>query len=278
MHSNVLSLIALCSSFRHFLHTKEMIFDLNHSTNVYTKMIQFLVRPSNSKDEPMEIVADSAENWFSLYENKNIQEIYLDWVRLNKKERLEEIQTCGFANGCGRWILQIIDSEDRAECWELNQSPTHPEDPDSRIWTKRFYRTAVDISPVQISYPSLDYAVDELKKYLQKSLQFSCRQDFIEQEQYSHSEQFEKALNLLEDEHPLQNTPYPDLIPPDEYPLKARQLLAANIFAFNFRGMGSWNDMSFKGAIEKDFVNLSDDLYGAINMGTIIALSSYIGD
>ena len=75
------------------------------------------------------------------------------------------------------------------------------------------------------------------------------------------------------------NMPQPrfhrDMLPENGYDLESRQLLAASSSAWVFGGMGSWNDMSFDGALKQQYDRVTSALYTAVVKAIVAATNIF---
>ena len=84
---------------------------------------------------------------------------------------------------------------------------------------------------------------------------------------------FQNALDCIESDDPLSLTVYDNLVPPEKYDLKAKQILAACTKAWIVATV-DWNELIFKGKVKKEYIKLSNDLYLKICRAIMVATNS----
>lgn len=84
---------------------------------------------------------------------------------------------------------------------------------------------------------------------------------------------FADGLTALED--PSADIGYhKDIAPVGQLDEEAQSLLKASMSAWVFGGMGSWNDMGFPGASQKEYESVSERLFDVLNEAIEVGASS----
>ena len=117
----------------------------------------------------------------------------------------------------------------------------------------------------------LSHLHEELESCLRSISEFAHSQRLDE-----FAKAFESGLARLSSETPYDDLYHPDVAPLRLLPLSAHQLLGAAQAAWVFGGMGSWNDMTFKGDLQARYDELSERLYQLLNRAVVAAANSGI--
>src|SRR2546430_1039332 len=130
-------------------------------------------------------------------------------------------------------------------------------------------RNLVSPSPHLRRWRPLRDAKDELEVAVRRAEGFSSE---VQEDWFS--EQFRKALTLLQSDQPV--PPYhPDMLPEKGYTIDARRLLAAAAASWVFGGMGSFNDLGFRErGINREYHQVADRLFSAVLDAILSAVNS----
>ncbi|MFX1363577.1 MAG: hypothetical protein ACFFCE_11205 [Promethearchaeota archaeon] len=137
-----------------------------------------------------------------------------------------------------------------------------------RIWSVIYGLISKNYNQLKIDYPPLEYWNKELISEITKIKKFAEKQSLIQ-----YVDIFQDALDCIVSDDPLNLITHNDLVPPEKYNLKAKQIFAACNKAW-IVAMVDWNELHFKGKIQKEYNKLSDDLYLKICRAIIVATNS----
>lgn len=182
--------------------------------------------------------------------------------------RFSDRMTSGFVGGGGRWRLGLTTGS-VAHLWEPGWEVGNRDAPDQRIWRvtyrlvgKNAPTPGATSRPLSETRTGLTQALTEIRAFAQGH----GINSFLDS--------FETALKCLSSDDPLALIYHKDLAPEGLLDLPARQVLAACQAAWVFGGMGSWNDMSFDGEVQREYEAVSDVLFDRVNEGICAATNS----
>lgn len=259
MNGPIAQLAALTCHANAFLAGREIppFLDRN-STCRFCDRIEFVEIESDGFTEPRRrIVADSPDDWIH---DLPIREV--DGVRLTFGPRndpnISDRMSVAFMSGGHAWTMQVVRDDGQTENWSPDWQVWNQQDAERRIWhvTYRLDSTA----------PSRSRAARNLR-IVRSAFRESLReiQAFAEQHtQGAFRRNFDDAMTALDD--PDADLGYhKDIAMPGQLGPDAASLLKAAMCAWVFGGMGSWNDMSFEGALQTEYENVSERLFDVIH-------------
>ena len=143
------------------------------------------------------------------------------------------------------------------------------EDPERKIWDVAYFRVDQNRAHLPFSREPLTALKTDLEVVLSRIDAFATRKNLE-----SFAKAFRAAKDVLSSAEPLSKTYHSDFAPTSDISLEAKQLLAAAQVAWVFGGMGSWNDMGFEGQDQKEYVQISHELYSLLNQVICSAVNS----
>jgi hypothetical protein len=169
-----------------------------------------------------------------------------------------------FVGGGGRWLIESVGPAG-SDFWMANWRLGNRDRPDRKIWQVTYGRVEQDRPTAAPEPASLDRLSRDLQETLRDAAALSRRNDLDE-----FTQSFDEALAALtaEGEPDLHG-----LAPPGQLPLPASRLAAASLHAWVFGGMGSWNDIVFKGSDDEEYHRISENLYRLINAAAVEAVN-----
>lgn len=195
-------------------------------------------------------VADNPSEWFALLKKEGCKKL-----RLYYHAEQSDVHTlAGFVGGGGNWFIECVYGK-HSDFWISNWS--HDKNLNDKPWKVTYVKAVTKQPTINLQYDLVEIR-QKLKDILEKITVFAFKETFE-----NWGEIFEKAKKTLESENPESEFYHPDLIVPDNYELKNRQLLMSAGKSFVFGGMGSWNDVWFENEEAEKVCNaLSTELYG----------------
>jgi hypothetical protein len=204
---------------------------------------------------PVKIVeCSSPEMWFADLRARSARRIGVRWVSGN--ESAPDRMLAGFIGGGGTWTIQVQMADGSFEQWVADWGVDERRRKiDGKIWQVRYRRAYVGWESV--SAVPLGGAKSALERALVEAQKFSTR---LELKPFTGM--FEKGLAAMHAQ-PGSEAYHRDLSP-RALPEDVRAVLSAAQHAWVFGGMGSWNDMGFDGADEKEYERVSEELFKAV--------------
>lgn len=158
----------------------------------------------------------------------------------------------------------------RSDVWEARWKVTDEDNPEQNIWTVTYGLIVKDSESFDIQYHALEETYQDLEASLGQIRSFATGQGLDRFAQC-----FESGIQCLKSEQPLSKVYHKDIFPGTGYSQIARQLIAACQAAWVFGGTGSWNDVWFEGDTQKEYEQVSNRLFMAINMSIVAAVNSF---
>jgi len=262
MKSSIAQIIALTAYGNAFLQNQPVSFDKNHSTAQHCKEITFIEFPGEK------VLAKDPNAWFQFLKKNQIESLILDFAPLDDGIK-ESRESMGFIGGGGRWLISSI-KDDKAEIWEGRWTPPKENETEDD-WTVTYGRIAKEWAlPKPEEFASIYQSHEDLKNALENIIPFAEEQNLEEFVKI-----FKEGITCLSSDIPNVNTYHKDLLIEENYPLKARQVLAACQTAFVFGAMGSWNDMTYEGKTQERYDKLSNALFSTIMKSICTAVNSF---
>jgi hypothetical protein len=174
----------------------------------------------------------------------------------------------GLVGGGRRWLIETRQRH-QSDIWEARWDVGTRDDPDRKIWNVAYYRVGSSVAHMPLQVRSLPLLQRDLRITLSGIEAFASRNQLT-----GFAKNFRDAIDILASEEPLSGVHHSDLAPTAGTSLEAKQLLGAVQAAWVFGGMGSWNDLGFKGQDQHDYEQLSDELFSLLNQATCSAVNS----
>lgn len=217
---------------------------------------------------PERRIMSTPEQWFADLRNRKVVRIGVRWVS-GKEKSAPDRMLAGFVGGGGTWTIQVQLSDDSYEQWTAEWRVDEPRRKiDGKIWQvsyRRAYSGKESLGVVPVSE-----AMVQLKQALADIYAFSSRKDVK-----PFTTMFEKALSATRLEagsEGYHRDLFPKVVPSGD----ADAILRAAQHAWVFGGMGSWNDLGFDGADEKEYERVSEQLFQALVRGVPSAVEAGI--
>jgi len=244
--------------------TKQYIsLDLNHSTTHSCKKISFIELISKGETSEEILIANTPNEWFEYLKESNVKNLKLHFPPTGG-DRF----SASLVGGGGRWIIEAF-KELLSDIWDVRWN-VNPFEGKERIWTVTYGLTSKNYNLPKIEYPPLEYWHKELIIEIKKIKKFAEKHSLVQ-----YVDIFQDALDCMLSGDPLSLITHNDIIPPENYDLKAKQIFAACNNAW-IVAMVDWNELEFKGKIQKEYNKLSDDLYLKICRAIMVATNSFL--
>lgn len=263
MKLDLAQMVTLTSYGNAYLTNQSVSLDLNHSTTDSCKKISFIELISDGETSEEIPIANTPNEWFEYLRENGVKNLKLHFPHTGC-DRME----ASFIGGGGRWIIEAF-KEPLSDIWDVRWN-VNPFEGKERIWTVIYGLTSKNYNLPKIEYPPLEYWHKELISEISKIKKFAEKHSLAQ-----FVDVFQNALDCLVDDDPLSLITHNDLVPPEKYDLKAKQIFAACNNAWII-AMVDWNELQFKGKIKKEYNKLSDDLYLKICRAIMIATNSSV--
>ncbi len=202
------------------------------------------------QDKSGALLAEDPTRWLKSLKGET-QGIWLQSVKRNENDRLES----AFANGGRRWILEAVKATG-SDLWEGAEFLGDQKAADQKIWNTVYTRIATNWRQPRVASRSNTNISTDLAKTLRDVATFA---DEAGLGHFAHI--YRDALAVLESGEPEPSAPG------DDFPTLARlkpdaaRLYSAALGGWNFGGMGSWNDYSFEGEMNRRYEQLTQELF-----------------
>lgn len=212
----------------------------------------------------MAMCAETPDAWFGWLAAAGTQAVTLAWVP-SEKSMAPDRMLAGFVGGGGTWFVRTSHARQAPLVWHANWSFSRPPAPQQGAWTVSYctvpYAAALPAAAgLQQVHEQLTEALTEIHAFAQAH---DCG---------SFAECFSQALDALSTHS--RHGYHRDLAPDGVLDATAAAILDACESAWVFAGMGSWNDLSFKGREQEDYDRLSERLFQVL----IGAIRSAVND
>lgn len=259
MKTEIAQMVSLTSFGNYYLTNHEFDLDMNHSTTEFCIKIEF-IEFNEGTETP---IAKNPMEWFEYLKTKGIKRLNLHFAT-EKGDRLD----ASFAGGGGRWIIEASKGE-LSDVWDVRWKTSTSKDK-NRIWVVSYGITAQDVEIPHIIYPPIDFWHKKLTDELSILKDLTKNQSLDDFMKF-----FVEGLDLLESPEPMKKTSYHhDLVPPEIFPLKCKQIFAAVQKGWIVASI-NWIETY----IEDDKQNgkkikISDDLYDTMCRAIMVATNS----
>lgn len=173
-----------------------------------------------------------------------------------------------------KWRLRLCDANDSGssggQWWEGQWEVGDRKAADQRIWRVEYRAVLAPANPVTV----LDSeAIKAGLAVTLKALVEFCKGKDLE----GFAGSFRAGLRCLWESDPGKLN-YPAALAPGElFDAEARRLFAVSQDAWVFGGMGSWNDISFRGEEQQRYEDLSEELHRLLTQAMTLAVNSTAG-
>lgn len=201
-------------------------------------------------------IASEFKEWIDFLRSEGILRLYLHYTG-SSNSNISNRMTSGFVGGGGRWLIEAYNGK-TSDFWEAKWEVNDRDNKERRIWKVTYARIAKN-SESRIEHHS---SINGIKTELLKSIT-DCR-DFAKQHELNGFHNcFESAINCLE-ESDFSKVYHQDNIPVVRNKEECKSILFSCQLAWVFGGMGSWNDLGFRGQEQCRYEQISDRLYNVI--------------
>jgi hypothetical protein len=212
-------------------------------------------------------IAASPDEWFSYLRKKGARGVRL-LRKAQNDARISDRMSAGFVGGGGTWMIEVILAKGRSEYWVARWEVWNKNAPEQRIWRVTYGR-ADQGSTTNSPAPDLLHLKQRFLTRLQAIRSFSVKEKC---DPFTAS--FDKALDTIS-AHGLELHGYHrDLSPAGFLQADAVVMLDAAQSSYVFGGMGTWNDMGFAKETQKEYEQVSEDLFRALNEVIVAATNT----
>ena len=176
--------------------------------------------------------------------------------------------SAGFVGGGERWLIEttrVISSD----FWEARWRVRNQNAPDRKTWDVKYFRVSQNRPSVSPGARGLPALRRELEDVLVNIKEFARRQNLA-----VFADLFQRSIELICADRPLEHVCHSDLTRGTELPLDAQEVLAAAQAAWVFGGMGSWNDLILEGSAQQEYAQRSDQLFSLLSEAICEAANS----
>ncbi len=173
----------------------------------------------------------------------------------------------GMANQGARWIVETA-GESCSDLWELSEDIAETERQDRKDWILVYTRIETGWCKPPAPQPSVAEMTAKVRDAVTEAAAFAHDMKITNFEAL-----YGDALHALDHSGPAEREHIDALLLAD-LTLDARRLYAGANAAWQFGGMGSWNDFVFDGAVEKRYEAITDRLYCTLCTAIATAVSS----
>lgn len=235
-----------------------------HTAFAFTEYVRFVgLEPPREAWRTTPFAADP-DRWLSKLRDGGCRGLRAWRSASADEDTLSDRFSVAFVGGGGRWLIESVGPAG-SDFWMASWKLGNRDRPDRKIWQVTYGRVEQDRPTAAPEPASLDRLSRDLQETLRDAIALSRRNELDE-----FTQSFDEALAALTADSE------PDLLglaPPGQLPLAASRLVAASLHAWVFGGMGSWNDIVFKGSDDEEYHRVSEDLYRLINAAAVEAIN-----
>ncbi len=261
MKLDLAQMVTLTSYGNVYLTNQSISLDLNHSTTDSCKKISFIELISNGETSEEILLTNTPNEWFEYLRKSGVKHLKIHFPPTGGDRMSASLIGDG-----DRWIIEAF-KEPLSDIWDVRWN-FNPFEDKKRIWSVTYGLTSKNYNHPKIDYPPLEYWHKELIVQIKKIKKFAEKQSLVQ-----YVDIFQDALDCIASDEPLSLITHNDIVPPEKYDLKAKQIFAACNNAW-IVAMVDWNELQFKGKIQKEYNKLSDDLYLKICRAIMVATNS----
>jgi hypothetical protein len=238
----------------------------NNSTCQFCDSVTFVELKKTWLGKVQELqVATTPDEWLERIA-KNATSIALSRSAQNNPGIVDRM-AAAFVGGGGSWRMNVALRDTTAESWGVRWNMWNQNAADRKIWRVTYGLLGKEPTR-QATSRTLAEAKRELDDALVDIHAFASHNNCG-----GFTECFTKAIEALR--NPVADPGYhKDLYVDGTLSIDAEEILGACRSAWVFGGMGSWNDLSFEGAEEKNYEQVSAKLYDALNNAIEAAATS----
>jgi len=234
---------------------------------VYCTKVVFVRLEAGSSKVRETLCAKDPAAWFHALAAYGVKGLRMHYRTLNNP-KITDRMSVAFVGGGGRWLIETV-RPGASDYWEARWKINRRSAKDNRIWEVAYACIAPDQPLASIEREDLPRRSEELEQALRDIAEFAHCQKL---ERFAQC--FERGIECLQADRPLRDVCHLDFVPSGFLPLEARRLLGAAQAAWVFGGMGSWNDLGFKGPTHERYESLSDTLYQLLNSAIVAAANT----
>lgn len=230
-----------------------------HSTCQFCDHVKFLGFNKSIFGKVSETqVAANPNRWFEYLKSERIAGVRLRRTSQNDAG-ISDRMSAAFVGGGGSWAMETISATGWSSTWMARWGVWNQTAPEHRIWRVDYGRVAE--GPIRkFEVASLDSVAKRFQAALTEIHTFAERHNCG-----GFTACFARGMETLDSGGAKRLGFHKDLSPQGDIPELAAALLDAAQSAWVFGGMGSWNDMGFDGADQKEYDRVSEQLFTEIN-------------
>jgi hypothetical protein len=211
--------------------------------------------------------AANPTEWFQRLRAENVEGLRAHYTPRNEEARRDR-RSVGSVGGGGRWLIEAVKDQE-SDLWEGQWEVGNKDDPYHRVWLVVYDRIAEGWKSPDPRPHDLSGTAADLETIIVKIREFA----------ESHEENdfvawFNRGLDRLTSDNPMEGIYHEDLCPAGIVSLEAMRLLAASQEAWVFGGMGSWNDIGFTGKEGEVYESLSESLFQLLSRAAVEAANT----
>ena len=230
----------------------------SNSTCRFCDSIDFFESETDAFGKPSrKIVAESPDEWIHALPLREVDGVRLVFSPRNDPDISDRL-SAGFIGGGHVWRMVVLRDDGMSEFWSADWHVWNQKAPNRRIWRVSY---SLDSTEPRRSYVGRNLAIVKaaLRESLEEILAFSERHT-----EGAFTAHFAEALEAIDDAA-AEVGYHNDIAMPGQLNADAESLLKASSRAWVFGGMGSWNDMSFDGALQTEYENVSETLFDLVH-------------
>lgn len=234
-----------------------------HEAFRFTEFVRFVdwVRVGDSWQE--KLFSETPNEWLAKLKDQKCSGLRVERIPTDGNGIPDRISVA-FIGGGGRWRIEAV-FPGSSDFWEAKWEIGDRNHPERKIWQVKYGRTARN----QKTALTAPVRIDDLSKSLEQTLREAIA--------FSRKHRLDGFCQTFEAAYSTLNAPSePEIYGAaarGQLPLDASRLLAAAQAAWVFGGMGSWNDLRFKGKDQRQYSSISDDLFRLINLSLVATVN-----
>ena len=199
------------------------------------------------------VVAEDPTIWLSRLRGEGVYGLRLHQTA--SQSAIDDRLSSAFVGGGRRWYIEVIGPNTR-ELWANRWVLGDRGDPEQKIWSVTYGRMTPGEAPVQPLKEDPIALRDSLRETLSDISSFAYRVEL-----HNFGRMFANGLEAINSDRPLTDEVFANYAPRDSLPLIGQQLIASAYTSWAFGGMGSWNDLGFRGPDQALYESLSEKLF-----------------